>query len=218
MEILASCSIEESSRYDGSKLMIDREDGGKPDKVVLNIVVNEGDTSVLQRVNSNVKCVTFTSLDIDFSTVDLSEVKFDVFQEFNLGDTIVEQGGVTPLLRVPDGYSDMRNIWNICNNYPTLRVIGGNLLQIDGVRIGRYSAGKEKGSPVYNGIYDQFLEIPLIEIGNLHEVVKKARKKLETSSSEKKTKTPKEKKPAVKRNDVSKAFSSLFGDIEEEDF
>lgn len=218
MEILASCSLEDSLKYDGSKLVIDREDGGKPDKVVLNIVVSDGNVDTLNNINSNVKCVTFDTDVADFSGVDLSEVKADIFQEYSLDDEIHEVDGVTPLIRVPDGYSNMRALWDVCRRHPTARVIGGNLLQVRGVNIGRYAAGKDKGSPVYNGIYDQFLEVPLIEIGNLHEVVKKARKKLEGVSTEKRSKTSKEKKQVAKKKDVSKSFSSLFSDIEEEDF
>ena len=44
MEILASCSYEESSKFDG-KLMIEGEDGSKPDKVSLNVVVENGNLS-----------------------------------------------------------------------------------------------------------------------------------------------------------------------------
>lgn len=214
MEILANCSPDESEKFEG-KLLIDNDDGSKPDKVYLNLVIENGDLDILNSLNSNIKCVTYKG-DVDFSGVDVPDAK--VFREFALGEDIVEQEGITSLLRVPDGYSDMRTLLGICNKYPSVRVIGGNLLNIDGVRIGRYPNGKDKGSPVYNGIYDQFLEVPLSELGNIQEVVKKARKKLDSSGTEKKAKIAKSKKTTPKKNDIAKSFSTLFSGIEEEEF
>lgn len=214
MEILANCTLEESTKYEG-KLLIENEDGGKPDKVFLNIVVEDGNTSILENLNSNIKCITYKG-DVDFSDVDIPKDK--VFKEVPFDGEIEEIEGVTTLVRVPEGYSDMRVLQGICEKYPSVRVIGGNLLNIEGVRIGRYSLGKDKGSPVYNGIYDQFLELPLSELGNLKDVVKKARKKLNSSNIEKKSKVAKDKKPAPKKNDIAKSFSSLFNNIEEEEF
>ena len=70
-------------------------------------------------------------------------------------------------------------------------------------------------------MYDTFLEVPLSEIDNLQEVVKKARKRLEGNEEGKKRKNGKSgdvsSKPTVKKV-VNKAFNSLFGDFEEEDF
>jgi hypothetical protein len=70
-------------------------------------------------------------------------------------------------------------------------------------------------------VYDTFLEVPLSEIDNLQEVVKKARKRLEGNEEGKKRKNGKSgdasSQPTVKKV-VNKAFTSLFGDFEEEDF
>lgn len=211
MEILASCSLEESEKYVG-KLLIDSEDGSKPDKVSLNLVIEDGNTSILSNLNPNVKCITYKG-DVDLSSIEIPKGR--VFREFSLDEEIIEQEGVTPLVRVPDGYSDMRTLLNICTLHPSVRIIGGNLLNIDGVRIGRYSIGKDKGSPVYCGLYDQFLEVPLSDLGNIQEVVKKARKKLNNSNSDS-SKTSKPKKTTVKKNVLATSFNTLFSGAEEE--
>ena len=66
-----------------------------------------------------------------------------------------------------------------------------------------------------------FTKVSLSEIDNLQEVVKKARKRLEGNEEGKKRKNSKpsdaSSKPTVKKV-VNKAFTSLFGDFEEEDF
>lgn len=215
MEILASCTLDESTKFEG-KLLLEGEEGSKPDKVFLNVVVEDGNLGILNSLNSNIKCVTYKG-EVDFSGIKVPENK--IFMEVSYPvDEVPNVEGVTTLVRFPDGFSDMRAVYNLCSKHPNIRVIGGNLLNIDGVRIGRYGAGKDKGSVVFNGVYDQFLEVPLSELGNLKDVVKKARKKLESSDSEKRTKTPKEKKATPKRNNIAKSFSSLFSNTEEEEF
>ena len=219
MEILASCSYDESLNYDG-RLIIENEEGEKPDKVSLNVVVGVDETIDLSALKPSVKSVTFLG-SVDLSNVSSEKVK--IFNEFSLDEFYalnepedVKYDGVTTLVRLPDGYCDMKKLYCLNNCFPFIRFIGGNLLNIDKVNIGRYEQGKEKSSPVYNGIYDQFLEMPLSEIGNLKDIVKKARKKLNNKSSEGKSKTPKEKKTSAKKTELSKSFNSLFSDAEEE--
>ena len=214
VEILASCSYQDSLKFDG-KLVIEGDEDSKSDKVSLNVVVDDPDT-LITNVKPCVKCITFTN------GVDPKKVEgVDIFNEVPLqqyldGVLSFDDWSIT-LVRLPDNYSDMRTVKSICSS-DGVRVVGGNLLNIDGVKIGRYDNGKEKGSPVYNGIYDQFLEIPLSDIGNLKDVVKKARKRLDSSKEGTSTKTPKEKKLGTKKADIAKSFSSLFSGNEEEEF
>lgn len=217
LEILASCSYEESQNYSGK---IVSETDGKPDRVYLNIVVSDGDTSVLGKLNTSVKCVTFINgVDLP-SDIELPDGK--VFVEYAL-DTVSDAVNVAdsaiPLLRVDDDYSDMKSLKELCQGNPRLRVIGGNLLNIDGVRIGRYDVGKDKGSPVYNGVYDTFVEVPLSGIENVKSIVKKSKRVMsdEDSSSSSK-KSSKAKKTSPRKSDLSKSFSSLFSGITDEDF
>lgn len=211
MEVLASCSYDESLKIDG-KLQIPSDGVSKPDKVSLNVVVTNGDTSVLNKLPVNVKCVTFMG-DVDLSGITDKKV----FREIKLGDEIPKDCGVPILVRVDDTFSDMRKALELCSQAKNVRIIGGNLLQIDGVRIGRYDTGKDGTTVVYNGVYDQFLELPLAEIGNLQEVVRRARNKLDSALSERKTKSVKSEKTAPRKTEMGKTFSSLF-EGDEEDF
>lgn len=214
MEILASCSLAEVMQYSG-KLQIENEDGGKPDKVSLNVVVEDNDISVLDKIGSNVKCVTFKNLEGSIPERYKGKVFNEVAYEPNM--YVRDMEGVTTIIRLPEGYSDMREVKSLCGRGENIRVIGGNLLNIDGVKIGRYDTGKDKGSPVYNGIYDQFLEVDLKDLGNISEKVRKARKKINSANESKNSKSPKKAKVVSKKNDISKSFTALFGS-EEEDF
>lgn len=216
MEILASCSVEESLQYKG-KLQIESEDG-KVDKVVLNIVVDDGDTSILKNLNPNIKCVTFKNIsEEDLKGIDIPEGKVFNEVEYEPHMLVPRIDNVTTLIRLPYGYSDMREAKSLCNRGENTRVIGGNLLNIEGVKIGRYDSGKDKGSPVYNGIYDQFLEVDLKDLGNISEKVRKARKKISSAEGSKKSTGSKKQKVVAKKNNISKSFTTLFGS-EEEDF
>ena len=112
----------------------------------------------------------------------------------------------------------MRVLKEVCDKYPTVRFIGGNLLGVEGVRIGRYDEGKDKCSPVFKDIYDNFVEVDLEDLDNLQEIVKKTRKKAESQIKEKtkkksksakaKSSTPKEKKVPKRKEAFSKLFST----------
>lgn len=207
MEILASCSIEESKKYMG-KVVLPCEDKKTPDKVVFNIVVNDGDTGVYKELQGNEKCVTFIGTPADFCP---TELEGKVFNEYSLDDIengrIVEVKGITSIVKLPDGYSNMRQLKAYNNKYPSVRFVGGYLLKVDGVNIGRYPEGREKFPPVYREMYDSFLEVNLSELDGLQEVIKRNKKKVEGDTKEKKKREPKEKKVSKR----VQSFTSLFG-------
>lgn len=225
MDFLASCSLEESQQYTG-KLVIPAEDGGKPGKVMLNIVCSGGDRSLLKAVGGNVKCITYVGDMHGFNEESFEDVPAGVFHEVNLSDFSVEDTpcytGVTTLIRLPNGYCDMRNVHSICSKRPDVRVIGGNLLAVDGVRVGRFEGGKDKIAPVFNGVYDSFLEVSLGELGDVTELVKKAKKTMKSVSDESKPRKKKEKSsestPKRKVNSIANAFSCLFSESDAEEF
>lgn len=225
MDFLASCSLEESQQYTG-KLVIPAEDGGKPGKVMLNIVINGGDRSLLKSMGGNVKCITYTGDMYGFDEESFEDVPAGVFHEVCLEEFSVEETpkytGVTTLIRLPEGYSNMRNLHSICAQREDVRVIGGNLLAVEGVRVGRFEGGKDKIAPIFNGVYDSFLEVSLGELGDVTELVRKAKKKMKSVSDESKPKKKKEKSsestPKRKVNSIANAFSCLFSESDAEEF
>ena len=112
----------------------------------------------------------------------------------------------------------MRTIYELSLSHPGVRFIGGRLLALNGISIGRFDEGKSKMSVNYSDVYDNFLEVKLSEIDNLKEIVKKSRKKLEDAEDKpKKKKVSKEHNPGKASKRVA-AFSNLFSDVEEVEF
>ena len=223
MELLASCTLEEAKNLSGKLMVEPEEEGGKPIPVKLNIICNPDEVSAVKMIGGNVRCVTFigdSKPNFDGFT-DLSNVFHEVtLDELEVSGAYVVDG-LTTLVRVPDDYKDMHYLANLCRERKDVRVIGGNLLAVEGLRIGRYEAGKEKMSPVFCEVYDQFAEVVYSELGNVTELVRKASKKLEGSDGEKKPKKVKasgDKSGGGKKAIFAKTLNSLFGENSDEEF
>lgn len=229
MKILASCDIDKAASFNG-KLILPNEDDKKPDKVTLNIVVGEGceysNEEIFKKVaelgDNIVECVTFKVEEGRFASYVPTGMEGRVFNEYsseyyyNPNTPVCEKA--VSLLRLPEWYSNMRNLYDVCREHPDVRFIGGHLLAVDGVRIGRFDTKKDKMSPVFKDIYDCFVEVDLNDLDGIQEIVKKTRRKAEKMFSDGSKRKPRVGKPKVKK--VSKrveAFNSLFaGDAEEE--
>lgn len=210
--LLASCSYEESKKY-SNKLVV-ASDGTKKnqEEVLLNIVTDNPD-EVLKGGLGSAKCLS-SYVKPSFCP---KEYYGNVFHMVPLEDFkgVEESEGVVCLVVLPEGYSDMRKVESICLNSEgyydvehKVRVIGGNLLEIPDVYIGRYDKGKEKMSSVYNGTYDIFREVLLSDI-NVREVFSKVSKK---SSSSKNISS----RRLSPKSRVKSSLDSLFGGVEED--
>lgn len=211
--ILASCSLNEAEQNDGTLLV------GK-EKVLLNIEVSMSDLlrafNVLLR-NKNVKCITIT--DWCLGKVNLpSEVpegkavfaRSDYPNVCDVGSSVVK-----PLVVLHNEFYNMKELVDLQKGYPNIEVhfLGGKLLEIPGIHIGRFDTGKEKMSAYFNGVYDCFLEMRLSEIDDIEVVRSKLNKRslndlLDISDSYE-PKQKKEKK--VQSSKLKGSFSNLFG-------
>lgn len=228
MELLASCNLEQARRFNG-KLVIPNEDSKRPDKVYLNVEYNKSDGTVgefFEKVSemdkSLVRCVSFPEESAGVAVPE--DWKGRVFIYATL-DAVVQDAsypkseGVVSLVRLDGDYPSekykptLRDLVRVCEKHADVRFIGGNLLGVEGLRIGRFDDGKEKMSPVFKDIYDAFVEVRLDDLDGLTEIVKKTRKKAE--SREKGTMGPRVAKVKKPKRQVQ-AFLSLFGDDEEE--
>lgn len=221
MQILASCSLEEASRFNG-KLVLPNEDAKKPDKVFLNIVANGNEClDVFKKVDEipSVKCITFMGGEVRYVPTGHEGMVFveETLEEVLQGDTSYPNG-VVVLVRLPKDFPNaqynMRTVYDLSIKNPNMRFIGGNILGVEGIRIGRFDSGKEKMSSVFSDIYDTFVEVDLGDLDGIQEIVKKTRRRAEHIVKEKKPKAPREKK--VSRR--VQAFNSLFGDSSEVEF
>lgn len=213
MEVLASCSLERSKGVTGSLFIQDSEGKGHH-KVLLNVVVDdESEEQVFSEVGNNVKCVTFAGS--TKATHCPEGMQGRVFNQYTLSEIHSGLGedieGVVTLVKLPDDYSHMLTLKKLCETREDIRVIGGNLLSIEGVRIGRY---KGKRPLVCKGIYDSFIEIDLDSPdADVREKIKKAGAVTEKSGEKKsKDRVQVEKKP----NKRVVAFNTMFGGGEED--
>lgn len=202
--LLASCSYEESRKFNSKIVLVSEEESKKkPTEVFLNIVTSEPD-EVLREGIGVAKCVT-TDVSPNHCPSDLHG---NVFRVYNYGEDISnmseEVEGVVPLLVLPDDFSNMREVDNIMKEYPNARVTGGNLLEIPGFRIGRYDKGKEKMSSVFNGVYDIFKEVNLEDI-KVQRVMSKVRAKSPSKSG---SSAPKKSSSKTKKTET---FAKFFG-------
>ena len=208
MELLASCSLERSKQYNGT-LSIPAEDGIHSHKLSLNVVIgDENEDEVFANVNKIAKCITFSGNTKATKCPD--GFKGKIFNEYSLEDitagNVDSVDGVVTLVRLADDYSNMLVLKKLCENREDIRVIGGKLLNIEGVRIGRYDSNKPV---VCNGVYDAFIEVDIDDQEGIQEKIKKVKV---AEVKEKKVREKKEKAPAEKK--VSKkvvAFNSMFG-------
>lgn len=221
MQILASCSLEEASRFNG-KLVLPNEDAKKPDKVFLNIIADGRESvDVFKKVDEipSVKCITFVGEGVSYVPTGYEGSVFvEKTLEEALSDSVVYPSGVVVLVRLPKDFPNsaynMRTVYELSVKNPNMRFIGGSILGIEGIRVGRFDSGKEKMSPVFSDIYDTFVEVDLDDLSGIQEIVKKTRRRAEHIMKEKKPRAPKEKK--VSRR--VQAFNSLFGDSCEVEF
>lgn len=221
MQFLAKCSVEEAKKYNG-KLVIPNEDSKKVDKVFLNIEVHDSEEleEAYRFTPGLVKCITSW-----VKPMYCPEAwKGNVFCAYSYENDVVGKDhtdGVKPLLIASQGYCNMRDIYNISLKTEDLRVIGGCLLDIEGINIGRYNSNKGDSTAVFDGMYDTFVEINIEDLENLQEIASKVRKKVsESDIKEKKSKDGKSSKPKSIGQTVNKrkeTLNKLFGS-EEVDF
>ena len=232
MQLLASCTLEQAMGFNG-KLVIPNEDEKKPDKVFLNVEYSAEDGSVddffskVSTLSKNtVRCVSFP---VGILSSVPEEWKNRVFikntiDEIQQGLNYSEVSGAVDLIHLDADYpskkykATLRDLVSICNEHPSVRFYGGNLLAAEGLRIGRFDEGKDKSSPVFKDIYDTFVEVNLNDLDGLKEIVSKTRKKAEMSEDSKgkkarvRSKQPKERKSSKR----AEAAMKLFGGMEEE--
>lgn len=211
--ILASCSLNEAEQNDGTLLV------GK-EKVLLNVEVGMSDLlrafNVMLR-NKNVKCITV--IDWCLGEVNLpSEVPEGkaVFAKsvypniYDVGSTVVK-----PLVVLPDEFYNMRELVELQKKHQSVEVhfLGGKLLEIPDLHIGRFDKGREKMSAYFNGVYDCFLEMPLSSINDIEVVRSRLSKRslndLLDGSDYLEPKQKKEKK--AQSSKLKGSFSNLFG-------
>lgn len=127
-----------------------------------------------------------------------------------------------------DSNRDLRKYVELCNLSTRVRIIGGSLLKVQGLRVGLAEPGTLKGTaektenvvfPYDNGGYDNFQVVKLADLGELEETANKApaRKRVVRSLDDITKASRKKAEPKPKKLSKS-AIKSSFLDTEEVDF
>ena len=213
MKVLVSCNLDDFKTNCIENKVFEKGS----DTLYYNIEVStEEELKEAESFRNNERVMCITALDIDLNGNCFKEITLDDVDNLSFAPS-------NTLCRLPDGFSDMKRVDDIRRKLNGIRFIGGNLLELPDLKIGRYDEGKEKLGSVFNGIYDTFLEVRAEDIDNLEEIkgnlnpymlndileikVKTSKKKVvnrSINSGEKKEK-PKKVKAAAQ------SFGSLFG-------
>lgn len=214
--LLASCSYEEAKKYNNKLVVVSEEETKKPEKVSLNVITSSPEEAFTLGKDL-VKCIT-TDRNPKFCPSDWAgsifyECTLNSMDDLNTLKIPETKEGIVPLLRLPEGNLNLKQLYNFCQRNPKVRVIGSNLLEIPGIKIGRFDEGKDKMSSVFNGVYDAFTEVALSSI-KVKEIMGKVRAK-STSSGPKKVRVAGSKKAPSKPKKVV-SFEKLFGEEADE--
>lgn len=220
MKIIADCSYEDARKYKG-KLNIELEDGKTAN---VKLAVECASLEEYEEIKGN-KAVEY--LDCLFDLPEGYAVEKKTFRKYSLDDKdkieASEVEGVIPLLKLPEDFADMYLLSEKSKEVEGLRLLGGKLLGIEDVRIGREDVEdkNKKLGIFYDGVYDLFQEVNLSELENLNEIVSKRSERLEKALTDKEFKAKNRKPKKAGKSGLSKkitAFEKLFSSDKEEVF
>ena len=207
--------IDGLDKYRGKLVLVSEDEKAKAEEVYLNIDLrgsHDLDSALIEVSKLPSSCIKCLTISESVSSVP-SNLKGRVFRVYKYnsleGSTLSNPEGVIPLIELPDGFCDMREVYAIAMKHDGVRFIGGNLLEIPGINIGRFDDGKDKMSAVYNGVYDIFREVDFSSI-EVKEVLPKTKSSgtIKRSSAKKSSTVSKKSTPKSRK---SESFSKLFG-------
>lgn len=210
--ILASCSVDKAIEKCDASLSVGNE------KVFLDVEVVEENLNralTLLLKSKSVKTVTIEGgysggkLGVEIPAGKAVFAVSDYPEVYDVGSL-----GIKALVQLDSNFCNMKELYDLTKKYPNTEIhfVGGKLLEIPGIHIGRFDEGKEKMSSYFDEVYDAFLEIPLDELKDVEVIRSKLSKKtLALLNGEDVDSEPKARKAkAVPK--LREAFSSLFGE------
>lgn len=121
------------------------------------------------------------------------------------------------IAELPDDFTDVRAVEDICLKYPHVRITGGRLLKIDGLRLGLHSRedipkkiAASRVPTVWEGVKSYMRLVQYSELESV-EYYDAKREVIKTAKEPKQPKSPRVKKPVVKKQ-KHKVLASL-GDL-----
>lgn len=215
MTYLASCSLEEARKYKGIRLAKAYEKTNSKtgevtratERVLLNVVTDDIQSALEDGIGS-ADMVTFTEWP-GYTLPSALHGKAYYLTTPEDKHLTEEVQGLTLLVEVT-GTPNLRDLVTLCATNSTIRITGGNLLAVPGLRIGRLEDDEpRKGVKrlVFKEGYDTFTETTLESLLPLDEIVPRV----------KQGRVPRERvarEPA--KSSKAKVLTSMFGSAEVE--
>lgn len=209
MELLVSVD----SASDVGKATVDMENVN----IRYNLKSSTPDTSLYSLLKGNNMLLTFIGCMPNEEVP--SHCKGRVFSEYTLEgiSEIPVNPSIVPLVRLPKGYNKMMELKTLSEKYSDVRFVGGSLLSVGGIKVGRYDA---KPSILCDIFYDNFLELSLDELPSSTSLLQEAQNRLSLYQSKpsktKSTKAKPKSKAKPKQNSKAAVISNLFSDLAQE--
>lgn len=148
MSIICKVDYATALKYKG--LNLSTKYNNKKHKVYLKLIGDDftiTDSIALAKVSKNILMVEYQGLQSNSAYEELTEnTGVYVGRVYDFGNNITEEDvekivgdtpkGVTPVIKLPDDYKDLYNIYQISKVFPTVRFCGGHLFAIEGVKVG----------------------------------------------------------------------------------
>ena len=148
MSLIVKTDVNTASQYKVGN--ISTKYNGKKHKVLFRVFcddVNIKDAIQLSKESSNIVGIVYQGLSNDLSSLaSLVSPNVNLLKEYNFGSNItlsdvkgiVEQtpSFITPIIILPESFTDLHLIYDLCSQCENVRFTGGKLFPVDGVRIG----------------------------------------------------------------------------------
>lgn len=148
MSIICKVDYATALKYNGMNLST--KYNNKKHKVYLKLIGDDftlTDCIALAKVSKNILMVEYQGLQSNSAYEELTEnTGVYVGRVYDFGNNITEEDvekiaedspkGVVPIIKLPDDYKDLYNIYQISKAHPSVRFCGGHLFAIDGVKVG----------------------------------------------------------------------------------
>ena len=148
MSIICKVDYATALKYKGMNLST--KYNNKKHKVYLKLICDDftlTDCIALAKVSKNILMVEYQGLQSNSVYEELTEnTGVYVGRVYDFGNNITEEDvekiaedspkGVVPIIKLPDDYKDLYNIYQISKAHPSVRFCGGHLFAIDGVKVG----------------------------------------------------------------------------------
>lgn len=148
MSIICKVDYATALKYKGMNLST--KYNNKKHKVYLKLIGDDftlTDCIELAKVSKNIIMIDYQGLQSNSAYAELTEsTSVYIGKVFDFGNNITSEdveriaedtpAGVVPIIKLPEDYKDLYNIYKISQSFPRVRFCGGHLFAVEGIKVG----------------------------------------------------------------------------------